>query len=178
MRQRINNYVFIDGTNLHLTYEYLDWDIDYKKLLIYLRKKHNITTAYYFMGYIKRNKGIYEDLEDCGYTLQFREISEFPTEAVICPHCNKVVEPAGVKTKCDCDADITLRILKDIREYDRAILITSDGDFNNLVRRLIQVDKLKLVLAPCKEGCSRLLKSAARGRIGFLDNFRGELEKV
>jgi len=178
MVQRINNYAFVDGTNLHLTYEYLDWDIDYRKLFTYLRKKHNITTAYYFMGNIERNRGIYEYLEAYGYTLKLRTPSEFPTEAVICPHCNKVVEPAGIKIKCDCDADITLQVLKDIQEYDRAILITSDGDFNNLIRRLIQVNKLKLVFAPCKEGCSWLLKSAARGRIGFLDNFRGELEKV
>jgi len=68
--------------------------------------------------------------------------------------------------------------MDDMEKYEKVILITSDGDFDNVVRKLIQVNKLKLVLAPCKEGCSRLLKSAARGRIEFLDKFRGELEKT
>jgi len=176
--QQRNNFAFIDGINLHLTYEYLDWKIDYRKLRIYLRKRHNITTAYYFLGFIEKNKGLYKDLEAYDYKMKFREVSEFPTEPIICPHCKGVVEPEGIKTKCDCDADITLQIIEDMGKYEKAILITSDGDFDNVIRKLIQANKLKLVLAPCKEGCSRLLKSAARGRIEFLDKFRGELEKI
>jgi uncharacterized LabA/DUF88 family protein len=172
------NYAFIDGINLHLTYEYLDWKMDYRKLGIYLRKRQNVTTAYYFLGFIEKNKRIYHDLEAYGYELKFREVSEFPTQGKICPYCKRIIESDGIKTKCDCDADITLQMIDDIEKYDKAILITSDGDFDNVVRKLIQVNKLKLVLAPCKKGCSRLLKNAAYGRIGFLDNFRGELEKV
>ena len=178
MTQQRGNYAFIDGINLHLTYEYLDWKMDYEKLRRYLRKRHNVTVAYYFLGFIKKNKRIYADLEAYGYELKFREVSEFPTEAIICPYCKRVVEPRGVKTKCDCDADIALQMIDDIEKYDKAILITSDGDFDNVINKLIRINKLKLVLAPCKEGCSRLLKKAARGRIEFLDNFRGELEKI
>lgn len=173
-----NNYAFIDGINLHLTYEDLDWKMDYSKLVRYLRKRHNVTAAYYFLGFIEKNKRIYEALEEYGYELKFREVSEFPTEPIICPHCKRVVTPGGVKTKCDCDADITLQMIDDIEKYDKAILITSDGDFDNVIKKLIRINKLKLVLAPCKKGCSKLLKNAARGRIEFLDNFRGELEKI
>jgi hypothetical protein len=57
------------------------------------------------------------------------------------------------------------------------VAVKPQGDFDNVIKKLIRINKLKLVLAPCKEGCSRLLKNAARGRIGFLDNFRGELQK-
>jgi len=160
-----------------LTFEYLGWKLDYRKLRIYLEKRHNITTAYYFLGFIAKNKRVYSDLYEYGYTLKFRKVSEFPTAPIICPHCKRVVEPEGIKTKCDCDADITLQIMDDIEKYEKAILITSDGDFDNVVRKLIDFNKLKLVLAPCKEGCSRLLKSATRGRIEFLDKFREELEK-
>ncbi len=161
-----------------MTYEYLDWKMDYRKLRIYLRKRHNIITAYYFLGFIEKNKRIYKDLEVYGYKVKFRRVSEFPTETIICPRCKSIVKPDGIRTKCDCDADITLQIMDDIEKYEKAILITSDGDFDNVVKKLTQVNKLKLVLAPCKEGCSRLLKSAARGRIEFLDKFRRELEKI
>jgi len=68
--------------------------------------------------------------------------------------------------------------MDDISRYDKAILISSDGDFDNLVTKLLHVNKLKLVLGPCKEGCSKLLKRAARGRIEFLDSLRDELEKI
>jgi hypothetical protein len=35
-----------------------------------------------------------------------------------------------------------------------------------------------MVFAPCKDGCSGLLMSAARGKIAFIDDFRSELEKT
>jgi len=176
--QQKGNYAFIDGINLHLTYEYLDWKIDYRKLLIYLRGRHNVTTAYYFSGFVEQNNNIYKDLEACGYTLKFRDVSEFTTDPVICPNCQGVVEPAQIKTKCDCDADLVLQAMDDASSYDKAILISSDGDFDNLVRKLLHTGKMKLILAPCKEGCSKLLKRASLGRIDFLDNHRDKLEKI
>jgi uncharacterized LabA/DUF88 family protein len=64
-----------------------------------------------------------------------------------------------------------------IKDYDKAIIITSDGDFDNLVKKLITLDKLDMVLAPSKGGCSHLLSSAARGRIAFVDKLMDEIEK-
>lgn len=177
LAQQNGNYAFIDGINLHLTYEYLDWKIDYKKILIYLRRRHNITTAYYFIGFMEENNTIYKDLEAYGYSLKLRDVSRSKTDAVICPHCLQVIEPEKDKIKCDCDADLVLQAMDDISKYDKAILISSDGDFDNLVKKLLHTGKMKLVLAPCKEGCSKLLKRASRGRIDFLDNHRDKLEK-
>lgn len=173
-----SNYAFIDGINLHLTFEYLEWKLDYRKLRIYLKKRHNVTTAYYFIGFIEENNNIYTDLEAYGYSLKFRAVSTNRTPAIVCPHCHQIVEPEKDKIKCDCDADLVLQAMDDISRYDKAILISSDGDFDNLVTKLLHVNKLKLVLGSCKEGCSKLLKRAARGRIEFLDSLRDELEKI
>jgi uncharacterized LabA/DUF88 family protein len=178
MRQLLNNYAFIDGINLHLTYEYLEWRLDYQKLRTYLEKRHNITTAYYFIGFVEEYSNIYKDLSAYGYSLKFRQISKKKIPPVICSNCHHVIKPGKVDIKCDCDADIVLQVMDDVSNYDKAILISSDGDFDNLVKKLIKLNKLKLVLAPCKEGCSKLLKAAALGRIGFLDDFRSELEKI
>lgn len=178
IRQEQGNYAFIDGINLHLTYEYLGWKLDYRKLRIYLRKRHNVTTAYYFIGHLEENNDIYKELEAYGYSLKFREVSKNRVDAVVCPHCHKIVEPEKDKVKCDCDADLVLQAMDDISKYDKAILISSDGDFDNLVKKLLHVGKMKLVLAPCKEGCSKLLKRASQGRIDFLDNHRDKLEKI
>ena len=47
---RVYNFAFIDGANLHFTYENLDWKLDYQKLRNYLKKKLNVSIAYYFIG--------------------------------------------------------------------------------------------------------------------------------
>lgn len=178
MKKHLANVAFIDGINLHLTYKNLDWKLDYRKLRRYLENRHNIEVAYYFLGFVEGNKKIYDDLEAYGYKLKFREISKKTIGEEGCPYCGKCIEPERIKIKCDCDADLTLQVIDEIKNYDKAIIITSDGDFDNLIRKLINLNKLKLVLAPCKAGCSKLLKNAALGRIGFLDNFKTELEKV
>ena len=173
----MGNYAFIDGINLHLTYENLDWKMDYRKLFLYLAKRHNITTAYYFLGFVERNTGLYRDLEASGYKMQYRDISRRRLDEEYCPYCWKCIAPQREGIKCDCDADITLQIMSDINEYNKAVIITSDGDFDNLVKRLIKLDKLKLILAPCRNGCSDLLIRASSGRILFLDKLKNELEK-
>jgi uncharacterized LabA/DUF88 family protein len=80
--------------------------------------------------------------------------------------------------KADIDSYLTMQVLIDWDNFDKAVLITSDGDYDELVKRLLSRDKLKMVFAPCKSGCSWLLKSNARGRISFIDDYRKELEKL
>ncbi len=174
----INNYAFIDGTNLHLTYEYLDWKLDYSKLRNYLKKTRNVTKAYYFIGLIPENQATYKNLKGWGYSLKFRDVSPRGTEYVICHKCGQIYEAHTSKFKCDCDADIVLQIMSDIDKFSKAILITSDGDFDHVVEMLLRTNKLDLVLAPCKKGCSHLLIRVARGRIAFIDELRAELEKI
>ena len=173
-----NNYAFIDGTNLHITYEYLGWKLDYSKLRNYLGKTHNVAKAYYFIGFIRENQPVYNNLKRWGYSLKYREVSPRETEYVICSKCGQKCEVDANKFKCDCDADIVLQIMSDVDNFSKAILITSDGDFDHLVESLLRASKLELVLAPCKKGCSHLLLRAARGRIAFIDDLRAELEKV
>jgi len=173
----INNYAFIDGNNLHLTFVGLGVQLKYDKLLSYLKKRHNVTTAYYFIGHISQNQHIYDTLTSYGYTLKFRDVTKKGGKPVICPVCGKSFEIDKGKTKCDCDADLVLQVMDEVKNFDKAIIITSDGDFDNLVKKLIILDKLDMVLAPGKKGCSHLLSSATRGRIAFLDELTGEIEK-
>ncbi len=175
---RCNNFAFIDGANLHITYEYLEWELDYQKLLNYLRKKLNVDVAYYFIGKTEDTEDIYTNLDSYGYTVRLKNPSPFTLEEQICPHCNNQIAPEITRYKCDCDSSMTLQVISDLHLYDKAVLITSDGDFDELVKRLLRQDKLKMVFAPCKKGCSWLLKSAARGRIAFVDDYRDELGKI
>lgn len=59
--------------------------------------------------------------------------------------------------------------------YDRAILVTSDGDFGCLAEYLYGKEKLKVVLSPHHKTCSILLKKTAKEKIVFLDNLEQKL---
>ena len=174
----VNNFAFIDGANLHYTYENLDWEIDYSKLILFLKAKYNVTFAYYFLGKISENSNLYKELESYGYNLKLKTTTKYTTEEEYCPYCLKSIAPELTKYKSDCDSFMTLEIISNMPSYDKAVVITSDGDFDELVNELVRKDKLRLLFAPCKDGCSGLLISAARGRIAFMDDFKTELEKT
>jgi uncharacterized LabA/DUF88 family protein len=174
----INNFAFIDGANLHITYENLDWKIDYEKLLNCLRTRFNVTVAYYFIGNTKESEHISVNLNKYGYTIKLKTPSPYTTEEESCPYCNKVIKPKLEKNKADVDSFMTLTAISDLDIFDKAVLITSDGDFDELVNLLLRKDKLRMVFAPCKKGCSKLLRKAALGRIAFIDEYRNDFEQI
>lgn len=175
---RYSNYAYIDGANLHFTYENIDWNVDYQKLLNYLRKRLNVDIAYYFIGNTPDNEVLYRKLDSYGYTVKLKKPSVFVTADEECPHCGYIITPSMQRYKSDVDSYLTMQVMSDIDSFDKAVVISSDGDYDELVKRLINKDKLRLVFAPCKAGCSWLLKSVTRGNIAFIDDYKDELEKV
>ncbi len=138
----------------------------------------NVSVAYYFIGETPQYKDNYTKLGEYGYTIKLKAPSPYETKEEYCQHCGKLIAPSVRRYKADVDSYMTLQILLDINTYDKAILITSDGDFDVLVKRLVQQDKLRMIFAPCKKGCSWLLRSATKGRIDFIDDHKDELEKI
>ena len=65
----------------------------------------------------------------------------------------------------------------DYNEYDRAVIVSSDGDFACLVRHLKRNDRLERVISPASRTCSALLKKAAGQEIDFLEGLRRKLER-
>lgn len=80
------------------------------------------------------------------------------------------------KPKGNVDAELVPQAMIDRDEYERAVIVTSDGDFACLVRYLDEADKLEAVLSPNRERCSALLEKAAKGRMQFLDTLRERVE--
>lgn len=72
----INVYVYIDGNNLHRSVKELGWKMDYVKFFEFLQKKYNAHKAYIFIGYLEKHKALYQDLEDIGYEIMFKEVVE------------------------------------------------------------------------------------------------------
>ena len=58
------------------------------------------------------------------------------------------------------------------QNYDKAVNITSDGDFGCLVKHLNNLGKLGRVLSPFLAGSSAPFRVVAQTQIDFLDNLR------
>jgi len=50
--------------------------------------------------------------------------------------------------KGNVDADLVLWAMKEIPNYDKAIIVSGDGDFHSLIEHLVQRNKLLKVLTP------------------------------
>jgi len=159
-KKNIKNYAFIDSQNLNLGIRELGWRLDFKRFRVYLREKYKVERAYLFIGYIAKNKDLYNSLKRSGYELKFKPILK-----------NKDGEVKG-----NVDADLVLQAILDYRRYEKAVIVTSDGDFYCLIDHLYSKNKLKVVMSPCIKKCSVLLKKAAREKIVFIDNLKKRLE--
>lgn len=162
MKKTGNNYAFIDSQNLNLGIQKLGWKLSYKKFRIYLQERYSVQKAYVFIGFMSLNQRLYDSLQDAGFILVFK-----PT----------VPDPDG-KIKGNVDADLVLRAALERDEYDKAVIVTSDGDFYSLVQHLYEKEKLEVVLSPDIKNCSTLLKRAAKEKIRFMDNLRAKLEYI
>ena len=80
------------------------------------------------------------------------------------------------KPKGNVDADLVLQTMLDYNNYNKAVIVTSDGDFYCLINYLYAQTRLRIVISPNIEKCSVLLKKAAKELIVFMDNLRTKLE--
>src|SRR3989344_513058 len=133
MKKKENNFAYIDGANLHRGIASLGWTLDYARLRVWLSEKYGIKNAYIFIGLIPKYKELYKHLQECGFTLIFKE----------------VIYDGDGKPKGNCDADLVLQAARDTYEnkFDGALLIASDGDYAGLVKFLLEKHKFSVVLS-------------------------------
>lgn len=161
MQKPLKNYAFIDSQNVHLGIKNMGWALDWKKFRIYLKEKYGVETAYMFIGYVEENADLYRSLQKNGYILIFRETLK-----------NK----DGVVIKGNCDAELVLQAMIDYEEYEKAVIVSGDGDFACLIRHLKKQEKLIKVLVPNVQKYSALLKKAAANEhLDFMNNLKKKL---
>jgi uncharacterized LabA/DUF88 family protein len=79
------------------------------------------------------------------------------------------------KVKGNVDAELVLHSMIEWNNYNKAVIVTGDGDFYCLIEYLKQKDKLKRILIPNKYKYSTLLKKFGLD-ITFVSDLRGRLE--
>jgi len=163
-------YAFIDSQNLNLGTSkdiikngkliYKGWKLDFRKFRHYLTDKFKAEKAFLFIGFIKKNRKLYRFLKSCGYEMVFK-----PT-----------VNDEQGKPKGNVDAEIVLHsAVIQYPFFDKAVIVSGDGDFYCLHQYLEEKKKLFKIIIPNKHSESSLLDQFQIYKV-FLYREKGELE--
>lgn len=80
-------------------------------------------------------------------------------------------------TKGNCDAELVLHTMIEYPNYDKAIVVTGDGDFHCLIEYLEGREKLAKILIPNKFKYSSLL-SKYSSYFQYVSQLRSKLEQT
>ncbi|HLD17454.1 MAG TPA: NYN domain-containing protein [Patescibacteria group bacterium] len=81
-------------------------------------------------------------------------------------------------TKGNCDAELVLWSMIEYGNYEKAVIVTGDGDFHCLVDHLLKQQKLECVLIPDRDHFSGLLKfKQFRPFLRYMNDLRDRLAK-
>jgi uncharacterized LabA/DUF88 family protein len=136
-------YAFIDSQNLNLGTQRMGWKLDWRKFREYLKKTYGVTHAYMFIGYMSENEQLYEYMHELGYLVVLK-----PTVDVTTPPEDKKEDKEKPAVKGNVDADLVLYAMKEIPNYEKAIIVSGDGDFLGLIEYLQGQGKLANILTP------------------------------
>ena len=159
MKKPQTNYAFIDSQNLNLSIREQGWILDFEKFRRYLREKYAVAKAFLFIGYVYENQNLYINLQKDGYILVFKPTLKLPDGRV----------------KGNVDAELVLHTMIEYNNYDKALIVTGDGDFYCLVDHLVKKDKLLKLMIPDKNRFSSLFRKMMPNII-FMNNLRQILE--
>lgn len=170
--QKPNVYAFIDSQNLNLGTQKIGWKMDWRKFRKYLADKYNVTHAYMFIGYMSENEALYEYMHELGFLIALKptlEVNALPEGE---QRGDKSEDEKPV-VKGNIDADLVLYAMKELPNYDKAIIVSGDGDFLSLIEYLDEQGKLLHIMTPNWQ-YSSLLKQYEE-KIVRIDQLKREL---
>jgi uncharacterized LabA/DUF88 family protein len=121
--------LFIDGVSLYATAKSLDFDVDYKRLLMLFGQRAKLVRALYYTALADDQeyssiRPLIDWLGYNGFTVVTKPIKEF-TDA-----------SGRRKIKGNMDIELTVQAIQLAESLDHIVLFTGDGDFRSLVADL------------------------------------------
>lgn len=148
--------IFIDASNIIYSLKDLGWKISYKRLQEYFAKNSKLVDIYFYTAKEDgkdSQDGFLAMISRYGFKLRVRRL--------------KVV---GGHPKGNVDVDLSVDMIDQIPNYDTAILMSGDGDFQSLVNYVRS--KGKVVVAVSTRGHIAKELVDAADEYWYLDNFR------
>lgn len=140
--EKNNRYAFIDASNVYYAASREGWEVDYKKLYSYLAGRYKVSKAFYFTGTTHNFKraSLYDTLLKVGYKL-ILVLTRFIQ---------------GGQAKADVDSVMTFEMMRVLKEYDSAIIMTGDGDYYDVLKYLLKTKKDVRLISTTKSSASDL----------------------
>ena len=155
-----NNFAFIDSQNLNLSIQGLGWKLDWRRFRVYLKEKYGIAKAFLFIGFVEGNNELYKSLQDAGFICIFKPTLKYKNGTM----------------KGNCDAELVLQAMIEYSNYNKAVIVTGDGDFYCLVKYFIEQKKLKIILIPNRNKFSALLNfRICRPYLRFMNDLKNKM---
>lgn len=157
-------YAFIDSQNLNLAIRAQGWILDFARFRVYLQDKYKVEKAFLFVGYVAGNEALYTYLQQCGYIVIFKPTLEYKK-------AGKVVIKGNV------DAELVLHAMIEFPNYDKAVIVSGDGDFHCIIEYLISRGKFERLIVPNWSKYSALLRKFM-AYIDFLNLLKQKISKI
>ncbi|TMJ36193.1 MAG: NYN domain-containing protein [Alphaproteobacteria bacterium] len=118
--------LFIDGANLYATAKSLGFDIDYRRLLTYFRKRSRLIRAIYYTALMEDAeyspiRPLIDWLDYNGYRVVTKPAKEF-TDSL-----------GRRKVKGNMDIELAIDVMQLADNLDHIVLFSGDGDFRSLI---------------------------------------------
>jgi uncharacterized LabA/DUF88 family protein len=182
-------FAFIDSQNLNVSTQKFGWKMDWRKFRKFLEEKYGVTKAFMFIGYLPENESLYEQMHEAGYAVVLKPTfdmtrprpEQMSEEAIAAAkESNKNLAPGAAgkseekkPVKGNIDAELVLWAMKEMSNYDKAIIVSGDGDFYCLVEYLESKKRLLKLLTPTAHYSS--LYNRYDDYVERLDNFKRDL---
>ena len=118
--------VFIDGSNLYGATKALEFDVDYKRLLAFLKDRGTLVRAYYYTAMMDDQeysplRPLVDWLDYNGFTVVTKPAKEF-------------IDGQGRRRiKGNMDIEIAVDVMEIAPHVDHIVLFSGDGDFRRLL---------------------------------------------
>jgi len=168
-RKRVS--IFVDGANMFYTQKKgLGWFFDPAKLLRVLRGDDELTDAYWFMGVKQpsdsRDENFIRFLAYAGYVVRTKNLKTIYDS------------DSGESTqRANLDIEIVMDMFNTVENYDKAILVSGDGDFERALELLRSRGK-EICVVSTQNWIAAELRMAVGSHFIDLQDMRADIERL
>jgi uncharacterized LabA/DUF88 family protein len=154
--------LFIDGVNLYATAKALEFDIDYKRLLLLFGQRAQLVRAFYYTALADDQeyssiRPLIDWLGYNGFTVVTKPLKEFTDAA------------GRRKVKGNMDIELAVQAIQLSPTLDHLVLFSGDGDFRSLVADLQLRGKRVSVISTLQSSPPMIADELRRQADQFID---------